>query len=49
MLHIMVWMYVQYVTPGIISYKTKPGGGTTDYAIEIYFEALKISNTLVFI
>jgi len=27
--------------PGIVSYKTKPGGGTTDYAIEIYFEALK--------
>jgi len=27
--------------PGLISYKTKPGGGTTDYAIEIYFEALK--------
>ncbi len=27
--------------PGLVSYKTKPGGGTTDYAVEIYFEALK--------
>ena len=27
--------------PGLISYKTPPGGGTTDYAVEIYFEAVK--------
>lgn len=27
--------------PGLISYKTPGGGGTTDYAIDIYFEALK--------
>lgn len=27
--------------PGLISWKAVPGGGTTDYAIHIYFEALK--------
>lgn len=35
--------------PGLISYKTAPGGGTTDYAIQIFHEALESGTYTSFI
>ena len=35
--------------PGLISYKTPPGGGTTDYSIEMIMEAVKGKNYQCFL
>lgn len=35
--------------PGIISYKTNPGGGTTDYAVEIFHAAIKTKSYTSFL
>lgn len=35
--------------PGLISYKSPPGGGTTDYAVEIYNEAVECSTYKCFL
>ncbi len=35
--------------PGLISYKAEPDGGTTDYAVAIYYEAIKAKRYMCFV
>ncbi|MCX6781569.1 MAG: NAD-dependent epimerase/dehydratase family protein [Candidatus Magasanikbacteria bacterium] len=35
--------------PGLISWKTEPGGGTTDYAVAMFYEAVKGSDYTCFV
>ena len=50
------WYYFKYGIdvrsiryPGLISYRSAPGGGTTDYAVHIFHEAIKNKNYECFI
>ncbi len=35
--------------PGLISWKEKPGGGTTDYAVEMFYKAVEGENYICFV